>query len=162
MIVATTVTCMSSVTAPEASLPPGSRSAAFIAIVFIEFSKRKSFWRMPSEAHAGKVRTGVLASIAVEQQVGIVHSAHLACPLSWRTLVHATKTTGNNTSRWIRILADVANVTSQLGPVSGHFREGQLPQAIYMMLEERDIPWIESKRANTAGPICRIFGLRAK
>ncbi len=117
---------------------------------------------MPSEAHAGKVRTRVLAGIAVEQHVGIVHSAHLACPLPWRTLVHATKTTGNNTSRRVRILADVANVTSQLGPESGHFREEQSPQAIQTMLEERNIPWIESKCANIAGPICRIFGLRAQ
>jgi hypothetical protein len=125
---------VSSVTAPEASLPPGSRSAVFIGIVFIDFSERKS-WKMPSEAHAGKVRTGVLAGIAVEQHVGIVHSTHLASPLPWRTLVHATKATGNNTGRRVRILADVANVTSQLGSESGHFSEEQSPQAIHHTLD---------------------------
>jgi hypothetical protein len=60
-----------------------------------------------SKAHAGKVGTGVLACIAVEQRVEIVHRAHLARPLAWRALVHAAKTGGIAPGAWIRILADV-------------------------------------------------------
>ena len=56
----------------------------------------------------------MLACIAVEQRVEIVHRAHLARPLAWRALVHAAKTGGIAPGRWIRILADVANVTTQL------------------------------------------------
>ena len=72
--------------------------------------------RRGSKAHAGKVGTGVLAGIAVEQRVEIVHRAHLARPLAWRALVHAAKTAGIAPGRWIRILTDVANVTTQLRP----------------------------------------------
>jgi hypothetical protein len=49
----------------------------------------------------------VLACIAVEQRVEIVHRAHLARPLAWRALVHAAKTGGIAPGAWIRILADV-------------------------------------------------------
>jgi hypothetical protein len=50
----------------------------------------------------------VPTGIAVEQQVEIVHRAHLARLLAWRALVLAAKTAG----RWITILIDVANVTT--------------------------------------------------
>ncbi len=67
-----------------------------------------------SKAHAGKVGTGVLAGIAVVQRVEIVHCAHLTCPLARRALVCASKTTGIAPGSWIRILTNVASVTTEL------------------------------------------------
>ncbi len=78
-----------------------------------------------SKAHAGKVGTGVLAGIAVVQRVEIVHCAHLACPLARRALVYATKTAGIAPGSWIRILTDVASVTTELWPVCRHLRTWQ-------------------------------------
>ena len=74
-----------------------------------------------SKAHSGEVGTCVLAGIAVEHGVEIVHSAHLARPLAWGALVHSTKTTSAAAGERAGIFSDVAHIAAQFGSAGKRF-----------------------------------------
>ena len=74
-----------------------------------------------SKAHSGKVGTRVLAGVAVEHGVEVVHSAHLARPLAWGALAHTTKNTSAAAGGRAGVFSDIAHIAAQFGSAGKRF-----------------------------------------